>query len=157
MEKYDMAIKTDPFTRTPGVAGKAYIDNGVSEEIIQSFCNEEASKYVYKITGLRGSGKSVAYGKIIRTMKEKKGWLVYPLAATGDVVKTLISKMSMEKFIDANKETTSISSNTSIGGNIKIMSGSEAVSISRSITDNDNYYSDEAALVKMIEIGRAHV
>ena len=27
----------DPFTRTPGVAGKAYIDSGIANEIINSF------------------------------------------------------------------------------------------------------------------------
>ena len=77
---------TDPFTRTPGVAGKAYIDNGVADEIIRNFRSEESAKYVYKITGLRGSGKSVEYGKIIRTLKEDKNWRVYPLSSSGDAV-----------------------------------------------------------------------
>ena len=101
-----MASKTDPFTRTPGIAGKAYIDNGVADDIISNLCNEESSKYVYKITGLRGSGKSVEYSKIIKTMKEQKGWLVYTLSASGDAVETLIAKLSMEKFINSKSETT---------------------------------------------------
>lgn len=42
--------KIDPFTRTPGVAGQAYIDNGVADEIINNFCSEESNKCVYKIT-----------------------------------------------------------------------------------------------------------
>ena len=29
-----MIKKTDPFTKTPGIVGKAYIDNGVADEII---------------------------------------------------------------------------------------------------------------------------
>ena len=90
--------RTDPFTRTPGVAGKAYIDNGIADEIINNFCNDDSAKYVYKITGLRGSGKSVEYGRVLRALKEKKDWLVYPLASTGDAVKTLIAKLSMENF-----------------------------------------------------------
>ena len=116
---------TDPFTRTPGIAGKAYIDNGIADEIISNFCSEESAKYVYKITGLRGSGKSVEYGKIIRTLKQEKDWLVYPLSASGEAVSTLISKMGMEKFIDSKSATTSVSSTTSVGGSAFVVSGNE--------------------------------
>ena len=73
------ANKTDPFTRTPGIAGKAYIDNGIAATIIHNFCSDDSSKYVYKITGLRGSGKSVEYGRVIRTLKNEKNWLVKPI------------------------------------------------------------------------------
>ena len=41
-----MVKKVDPFTRTPGIAGKAYIDNGIADEIIANFSSEESSKYV---------------------------------------------------------------------------------------------------------------
>ena len=90
--------RTDPFTRTPGVAGEAYIDNNVADEIINNFRDDLSAKYVYKITGLRGSGKSVEYGRVIRTLKADKKWLVYPLSAAGEAVKTQISKMSMESL-----------------------------------------------------------
>ncbi len=145
-----MAGKVDPFTRTPGIAGKAYIDNGIADEIIENFCSDESSKYVYKITGLRGSGKSVEYGKIIRTLKETSGWLVYPLSATGDAVPTLISKLSMEKFIDSTISTTSISSNTSVGGNLHIVSGSETMNVSKTFSPNEQFFSEEATLTSMI-------
>ncbi len=143
--------KIDPFARTPGVAGKAYIDNGIADEIINNFCNEDSSKYVYKITGLRGSGKSVEYSKVIRTLKEKKDWLVYPLSASGAVVSTLISKLSTERFINSRATTTSKSSTTTVSGNSLIVSGNESISISKSSSDNEHFYSEEATLTKMIE------
>lgn len=143
--------KIDPFTRTPGVAGKAYIDNGIADEIINNFCNEDSSKYVYKITGLRGSGKSVEYSKVIRTLKEKKDWLVYPLSASGAVVSTLISKLSTERFINSRATTTSKSSTTTVSGNSLIVSGNESISISKSSSVNEHFYSEEATLTKMIE------
>lgn len=143
--------KIDPFTRTPGVAGKAYIDNGIADEIINNFCNEDSSKYVYKITGLRGSGKSVEYSKVIRTLKEKKDWLVYPLSASGAVVSTLISKLSTERFINSRATTTSKSSTTTVSGNSLIVSGNESISISKSFSDNEHFYSEEATLTKMVE------
>lgn len=143
--------KTDPFTRTPGIAGKAYIDNGIADEVIRNFNSDESSKYVYKITGLRGSGKSVEYSKIIRILKDDKKWLVYPLSSSGEAVTTLISKLSMEKFIDSKRTTTALSSTTSVGGNSIIISGNESINIQRTFSDNDHLYSDEATLTKMIE------
>ena len=147
-----MAKKTDPFTRTPGIAGKAYIDNGIADEIIENFRSEESAKYVYKITGLRGSGKSVEYSKVIRTLKEDKKWLVYPLSASGEAVPTLISKLSMEKFIDSKEITTSVSSTTSVGGNAVVVSGNESINIQKTFTDKEQFYSPEATLTKMISI-----
>lgn len=142
---------TDPFTRTPGVAGKAYIDSGVADEIIRNFSNDDSSKYVYKITGLRGSGKSVEYSKILKTFKEKDDWLVYPLASSGEGIRTLISKLSMEDFIDSKKNSTTIKTSTSLEGNVVVASGKQGIDISKVSSDNDNFFSPEATLVKMIE------
>ena len=147
-----MINKVDPFTRTPGVAGKAYIDNGVADEIINNFCSEDSSKYVYKITGLRGSGKSVEYSKVIQTLKKEKDWLVYPLSSSGEVLSTLIAKLNMEKIIDTKVVKTSVSSNTSLTGNAYIFSGNETVSVQKSTEDNDRIYSEEATLTKMISV-----
>ena len=140
----------DPFTRTPGIAGEAYIDNKIADEIISNFTSDISSKYVYKITGIRGSGKSVEYSKIIRTLKENKKWLVYPLSAAGDVIKTLISKLSMESFIDSKSKVTEINSTVSAGGNLGITSGKGEFNIGKKIAENEHYYSDEAVLTKMI-------
>ncbi len=142
--------KIDPFTRTPGVAGQAYIDNGVADEIINNFCSEESNKCVYKITGLRGSGKSVEYSKVIRAVKEKKYWLVYTLSAAGDAIETLIAKMNMESFLNSKSETTAISSTASLAGQVLSVEGEGSISVSRSFTDNDHFYSQEAVLTDLI-------
>ena len=143
---------TDPFTRTPGIAGKAYIDNRVADEIIQDLSSTESAKYVYKITGLRGSGKSVEFGRIIRTLKAKKDWLVYPLSSSGEVVSTLISKLSREEFIDAKVSTFSEASETSVSGNILAVSGNETIKVQKTIADNQMYYSEEATLTEMVSL-----
>ena len=146
-----MSRVSDPFTRTPGIAGKAYIDNGIANEIIRSFTDSDSSKYVYKITGLRGSGKSVEYSRVIRTLKEHENWLVYPLSASGDVVSTLISKLSREKFISSKSITTLFSPTPSVEGSMAVVSESGSVGISKTLSENDRFYSDEAVLNKMIE------
>ena len=145
-----MMKATDPFTRTPGIAGRAYIDNGIADEIIRNFNDEASAKYVYKITGLRGAGKSVEYGKVIRTLKEDKRWLVYPLSASGKAVSTLIAKLSMERFIESASVTTEIGSTTAISGNAMVLSGKETVNVHKTVAENDHYYSEEAVLARMI-------
>ena len=47
-----MEKRVDPFTRTPGIAGAAYIDTKIADEIIDNFTSDESSKYVYKITNI---------------------------------------------------------------------------------------------------------
>ena len=145
-----MIKKTDPFTRTPGIAGRAYIDNGIADEIINNFCDEESSKFVYKITGLRGSGKSVEYSKVIRTLKERKDWLVYTLSASGEAVSTLISKLSMEKFIDSKSSKTELTSTTTVEGNVLFAKGNESINIKKAYQNDEHYFSYEAMLSSMI-------
>ena len=145
-----MKKRIDPFTRTPGIAGAAYIDTGIADEIIDSFTSAESSKYVYKITGIRGSGKSVEYGKVIRTLKDNKKWLVYTISAAGDAVKTLIAKLSMESFIDSKSRVTEVSSSASASGNVYVASGKGEISVGKKISDNEHFYSDEAMLTKMV-------
>lgn len=101
--------KINPFTRTPGMAGSAFIDMHYADEIIVNFESDLSARFVYKIVGLRGSGKSVEYSKVINTLSKKKGWLVYTLSAAGDPVTTLIAKLSKESFIDNKVHTTSVS------------------------------------------------
>ena len=43
--------KIDPFTRTPGIAGAAFIDMHYADTIIENFSSELSSKYIYKIVG----------------------------------------------------------------------------------------------------------
>ena len=67
----------DPITKTKGIAGKAYIDMHYKDIVVNSFENPESSKYIYKIVGLRGSGKSVEYSQILGHFKEKiNGWCI---------------------------------------------------------------------------------
>ncbi len=146
-----MIKKTDPFTRTPGLAGNAYIDNGIADEIIESFTDSQSAKYIFKITGIRGSGKSVEYGKVIRELSARKDWLVYTLSAAGDVISTLIAKLSEENFIDEKVTVTEVGTAVSVEGDAKIIKGHGELNVTRTRSNNEHYYSDEAILEKMIE------
>lgn len=139
----------DPFTRTPEIAGKAYIDMHYKDIVINSFENPESSKYI-KIVGLRGSGKSVEYNQILGHFQRKDKWLVYPLSSAGNPIKTLISKLSKEPFIDNGLHSTTKNSEISSSGKIKIIEASGKVGVSYSSEENMNYYSDEATMAEMI-------
>ncbi len=141
----------NPFTRTPGVAGAAFIDMHYADEIIKSFESDLSSKYVYKIVGLRGSGKSVEYRKIINSMADRKGWLVYTLSSAGDPTSTLIAKLSKESFIDDKLHATSVTAGGSAEAGGRIIKGGAELEITRSTETNSRYYSPEAELSEMIQ------
>ena len=143
--------RTDPFTRTPGVAGAAFINMHYADEILENFEDDSSSKYVYKIVGLRGSGKSVEYRKIVNTLSARKGWLVYTLSAAGDPVTTLIAKLSRESFIDSKKHTSAVSAKGSAETNALVVKGSADISVTRTAEDNSLFYSAEAVLSEMIQ------
>nr|MCR5720619.1 hypothetical protein [Lachnospiraceae bacterium] len=144
-------VKINPFTRTPGVAGAAFIDMHYADEIIENFESDYSSKYVYKIVGLRGSGKSVEYRKVINSFSNKKKWLVYTLSAAGDPLSTLISKLSREKFIDDKVHSTSFSAGGSAEAGTNIIKGSANLEVTKTTQNNSIYYSPEAELDEMIQ------
>ena len=141
----------NPFTRTPGVAGDAFIDMHYADDIIENFESDRSSKYIYKIVGLRGSGKSVEYRKIINKLSDRKGWLVYTLSAAGDPTSTLISKLSRESFIDDKLHVTSVSAGGSAEAGVIAVKGKADIGITRTSENNLRYYSAEAELTEMIQ------
>ena len=148
--------KVDPFTRTPGLAGDAFIDTHYADEIIYNFESEKSSKYVYKIVGLRGSGKSVEYRKIVNAMSDKKGWLVYTLSAGGDPVTTLIAKLSKESFIDSKKHVTSVQTGAAAEAGAVIFKGKADVTVSKTSEENVMFFSQEATLGEMLREAKEH-
>lgn len=141
-----------PFTFTPGMAGEAYIDMHYADEIADNFNSPDSEKYVYKILGLRGAGKSVVYSYALKALKQKPDWLVYTVSSGGDPLKTLIGLMSKETFIPSYEKNVTFSADASAEGNIRVLRGTGTVSAEVEQTPNQHYYSDEAAIKEMIAI-----
>lgn len=146
--------KISPFTRTPGIAGGALIETHFADEIILNFESTDSYKYVYKIVGLRGSGKSVEYSLVMNHFREKKDWLVYSLSAGGNPIQTLLSLLSKESFVNDKTISRSVEASASIGGNVALLAANGSVNTSINVSRNDNYYSDEADLKEMIACAR---
>ena len=71
----------NPFTTTfSKMPEQSYITTEEPAEIIENFSYEFPSESVYKITGVRGSGKTVVLAKVEEEFQKpeqrEKGWLV---------------------------------------------------------------------------------
>jgi len=139
-----------PFSTTPGIAGSAYINIHYADEIILNFESEYSTQYIYKILGLRGSGKSVEYARIMSHFSRLKDkWKVYALAAAGDPVQTLVSALGREQENNTllHTEETVISGN--LEGGLPLLNGTVQSERRSIITDDTRYYSAENALENM--------
>ena len=77
---------TTTFSKTPEYT---YIHTEKTEEILENFVYENPSESVYKITGVRGSGKTVILAKVEEELKNNENryinWLVFDVNPTRDI------------------------------------------------------------------------
>ena len=107
----------NPFTHTPGRVGDANITTTIEEKAYENFRYPQPSESVYKITGIRGSGKTVIFGNILRHYKTAEmkadGWLVYDVSSARNPISTLISYLLLEpevkKILLTEKTNLSVS------------------------------------------------
>lgn len=68
----------------------SYIYTEKANEILENFSYENPSEAVYKITGVRGSGKTVILAKVEEELRKeenaKKGWLVFDVNPARDLL-----------------------------------------------------------------------
>jgi hypothetical protein len=106
----------NPFTTTFSKAPEnTYIAIQKTDEILENFSYEHPSESVYKITGVRGSGKTVILAKIEEELKNdqnrKNGWLVFDLSPARDMLGQFAAMLQKEGF--GKKETKNRSLNIS--------------------------------------------
>ena len=111
----------NPFTTTFSKAPEyTYISTDEAQEIIENFSYDRPTESVYKITGVRGSGKTVSLSKVEEELSgpdyQEKGWLVYRLTPSRDIVQQFAAKLYKEPFIKGKKKNTNISINAQVLG-----------------------------------------
>jgi len=138
----------NPFTHTPGIAGNANIPTMLENEIYENFKFTPPSEHVYKIIGVRGSGKTVILGNVMRYYRaeeqRKDGWLVYELSSSRNPVKSMISYMMMEPEISdlRTKGKVDFSFTVPILG----------LNVSAGLEDEDiSIYDEEVVIEKVVE------
>ncbi len=125
-----------------------YISTSEPTEIIENFSYDSPTEAVYKITGLRGSGKTVIMANVQEELKseenEKKGWLVYTLNPARDMLMQLAAYLYNEAFIKEKAKISSINLSASLLGT--------GAGIGYSKETDDKYCDKGVEIRKMLDI-----
>ncbi|MCR5025462.1 MAG: hypothetical protein K6A90_14210 [Lachnospiraceae bacterium] len=138
----------NPFTTTfSKIPDYTYIPTSQTEDIIENFSFEVPSESVYKITGVRGSGKTVLLAKIERELgSEGNGggnWLIYRLTTSRDMLMQLASMLYKESFIKK------IHSSSGFNVSANILGNGAGVGISK--TESEKLFDIGAELDEMLQ------
>ena len=112
----------NPFTTTFSKAPEyTYIHTEKTEEILENFIYDRPSESVYKITGVRGSGKTVILAKIEEELKNNgdtyKNWMVFDVNPTRDTLAQIAVMLDKAGFGSKKKKAMGINLSASILGN----------------------------------------
>ena len=93
----------NPFTTTFSKDPEnSYIYTEKTTVILENFMYENPSESVYKITGVRGSGKTVILAKVEEELRReeniKKGWLVFDVNPARDMLVQIAAMLVKEGF-----------------------------------------------------------
>ena len=138
----------NPFSTTfSKIPEYTYISTTEPERIIENFSFDSPTESVYKITGIRGSGKTVILSDVQNELKspenEKRGWIVYNLSPARDMLSQLAASLYKEKFIKESIKTKSIS----ISANVLGSGGSIGITREK----DDKYFDIGIEIKKMLE------
>ncbi|MDO4961815.1 MAG: hypothetical protein Q4E57_08205 [Eubacteriales bacterium] len=112
----------NPFTTTFSKAPEyTYIATDEISEILENLSYDRPSESVYKITGVRGSGKTVILAKLEAELRERKNWIVCDLNPNRDLLHQLAAILHKEGYgeNDTKSKNLNISANVlGTGGSI---------------------------------------
>lgn len=111
----------NPFTTTFSKAPEyTYIATHKTDEILENFSYENPSESVYKITGVRGSGKTVILVKVEEELRsewnKEKGWLVLDLNPTRDMLGQMAAMLHKEGFGKSDTKNRSVNVSATVLG-----------------------------------------
>lgn len=96
---------TTTFSKTPEYT---YIHTEKTEEILENFIYDNPSESVYKITGVRGSGKTVILAKVEEELRTNESryinWLVFDVNPARDILGQIAAMLVKVGFGSQDKE-----------------------------------------------------
>lgn len=93
---------TTTFSKTPEYT---YIPTTQPDEILENFSYDRPSESVYKITGVRGSGKTVILGIVEQKLKDS-GWIVLDVSPTRDTLQQIAAMLTDAGFSKKKEKNT---------------------------------------------------
>lgn len=137
---------TTTFSKTPEYS---YITTEQTSEILENFSYEKPSESVYKITGVRGSGKTVLLGRIEQELRNEenksKGWLVFDVNPSRNMLSQLLAMLNDSGF---GKNTTKKSFNISAS----VLGTGGGVGFSSE--NNENFFDVGVEIEKMFQLAQ---
>ena len=101
-------MERNPYAINFGKIPKQYISRDVViSEIVDALESEDMEEQAFKITGIRGTGKTVTLNSIEKEIKQDDKWIIVDLKSTADFTRDLIANLYMQRdfitsFVDAN-------------------------------------------------------
>lgn len=87
-------MNSNPFTLSFGMEPVQYISRfSQRNEIIDAFVSDNPSSYVYMITGVRGSGKTVMLSNLSESFEEREDWVVLNVTPDSDILNAVVAKL----------------------------------------------------------------
>lgn len=105
----------NPFTTTFSKTPAAYITTDQPNEIIENFRYDRPSESVYKITGVRGSGKTVILAKVEEKLRRNE-WLVFDINPARDTLQQIAAMLSKEGFSKKKEKNTGFNVSATVMG-----------------------------------------
>ena len=128
----------------------SYISTKEPLEMLENFSYESPTESVYKIIGLRGSGKTVIMAYVQDALKSKEnaenGWVVYTLNPARDMLSQLSANLYNEKFIKESVKSKSISLSAQVLGT--------GGGIGFSKETDDRFYDVGVEIRKMLDVAK---
>lgn len=108
---------TTTFSKTPE---NTYIHTDQTDEILENFVYEHPSESVYKVTGVRGSGKTVILAKVEEELRSNENkyinWLVFDVNPTRDILAQIAAMLVKEGFGPADTKITGLNISATVLG-----------------------------------------
>lgn len=108
----------NPFTTTfSKIPLLSYIQRDEISKILENFSYDEPSESVYKITGARGSGKTIILAKIEEGLSKDENWCVCRLSVNRDMLTQLLGDLINKGVIKNKGKITGLNLSATILGN----------------------------------------
>ncbi|MBE5909832.1 P-loop NTPase fold protein [Pseudobutyrivibrio sp.] len=101
--------KRNPYSISFGRIPHQYISRSLLiEDLIDTLNSDPVEEQAFKLTGVRGTGKTVTLTAIERELKDDNQWIIVDLKSNSDISKELVANLYGEvpfltSFIDANR------------------------------------------------------
>lgn len=129
-----MAVK-NPYTISFGKIPNKYVSRtAVIDGIIEEFDSDRPDEQVYKLTGIRGTGKTVTLTAIEQYFRDEEDWIVIDIPSRADITTELVARLYSQvpfitKFVDASLNLSAFGIGVSVSGKSPVASINYALEV----------------------------